>query len=115
FEGIIAKRRDSLYEPGKRSGAWLKYRVHKGQEFVIGGYVPPKPLHSIIFGYFPKGEIIYAPQERKSLVCPTPPPRRTQHQGLTDRHLPLRKPTRTQTHAMGANAGGNEKLGVGEA
>jgi len=44
FEGIVAKRRTSLYEPGKRSGAWLKYRVNKGQEFVIGGYVPDYPL-----------------------------------------------------------------------
>ena len=30
FEGIIAKRKDSLYESGKRTGAWLKYRVHRG-------------------------------------------------------------------------------------
>jgi len=37
FEGIVAKRRTSCYEPGKRSGAWLKYRINKGQEFVIGG------------------------------------------------------------------------------
>jgi ATP-dependent DNA ligase len=29
FEGIVAKRRDSCYEPGKRTGAWLKYRIYK--------------------------------------------------------------------------------------
>ncbi len=40
LEGVIAKRRDSLYEAGRRSGAWVKMRVNKGQEFVIGGYVP---------------------------------------------------------------------------
>ena len=40
FEGIVAKRRDSIYEYGKRSGAWVKHRINKGQEFVIGGYVP---------------------------------------------------------------------------
>ena len=38
LEGIIAKRKDSSYESGKRSGAWLKYRINRGQEFVIGGY-----------------------------------------------------------------------------
>src|SRR5205823_2800912 len=38
LEGLIAKRRDSRYEPGVRSGAWRKMRVNKGQEFVIGGY-----------------------------------------------------------------------------
>jgi ATP-dependent DNA ligase len=32
-----------LYEPGKRSGAWLKYKVNKAQAFVIGGY-PNGPL-----------------------------------------------------------------------
>ena len=43
LEGIIAKRQDSLYEPGKRSGAWVKYKVKNGQEFVIGGYTPVIP------------------------------------------------------------------------
>ena len=38
FEGLVAKRRDSAYEPGLRSGAWMKMRVNRGQEFVIGGY-----------------------------------------------------------------------------
>ena len=38
FEGIIAKRKDSCYESGRRTGAWSKYKVNKGQEFVIGGY-----------------------------------------------------------------------------
>src|ERR1019366_3565575 len=38
FEGLVAKRRDSRYEAGERSGAWAKMRVNEGQEFVIGGY-----------------------------------------------------------------------------
>lgn len=37
---VIAKRKDSLYEPGKRSGSWIKCRVNRGQEFVVGGYIP---------------------------------------------------------------------------
>src|SRR3954468_3494049 len=37
FEGLVAKRRSSPYEPGLRSGAWMKMRVNRGQEFVIGG------------------------------------------------------------------------------
>ena len=52
FEGIVAKRKDSLYESGKRSGAWVKYKIHQGQEFVIGGYVPDHPFDSIIVGYY---------------------------------------------------------------
>lgn len=38
LEDVIAKRKDSLYEAGKRSGAWVKHRVNSGQEFVVGGY-----------------------------------------------------------------------------
>jgi len=40
LKGVIGKRKDSAYQPGKRSGAWIKYRVNRGQEFVIGGYFP---------------------------------------------------------------------------
>jgi hypothetical protein len=32
------KRRDSRYESGERSGAWMKMRINEGQEFVMGGY-----------------------------------------------------------------------------
>ena len=41
LEGLIGKRPDSPYEPGKRSGAWIKLKLHREQEFVIGGYTPP--------------------------------------------------------------------------
>jgi ATP-dependent DNA ligase len=68
FEGIVAKRRDSVYEPGKRSGAWLKYRVNKGQEFVIGGYVPDNPFDSIIVGYYQDGKLYYAAKVRNGFV-----------------------------------------------
>ena len=40
-EGIIAKDEGSLYEPGKRSRSWLKVKVRKESEFVIGGYTAP--------------------------------------------------------------------------
>jgi|SRR5882762_7084349 len=52
-EGVIAKRRDSLYQPGRRTGAWVKYRINQGQELVIGGYFPgPHGFDSIIVGYY---------------------------------------------------------------
>ena len=43
FEGVIAKRKGSIYEPGKRSGAWVKYKLHRSQEFVIGDYTAGTP------------------------------------------------------------------------
>jgi bifunctional non-homologous end joining protein LigD len=40
LEGIVAKRRDSRYEPGRRTGAWVKIKHVDRQELVIGGWLP---------------------------------------------------------------------------
>ena len=40
LEGVVGKRIDSTYEPGERSGAWIKLRTKLEQEFIIGGYIP---------------------------------------------------------------------------
>ena len=52
----MAKGRNSKYEPGQRSGAWMKMRVNKGQELVIGGYTPsPKDFDALVIGlWIPK-------------------------------------------------------------
>jgi bifunctional non-homologous end joining protein LigD len=42
LEGLIGKRAGSHYEAGKRSGAWIKVKLHQEQEFVIGGYTEPE-------------------------------------------------------------------------
>jgi bifunctional non-homologous end joining protein LigD len=68
FEGVIAKRKDSCYEPGKRSGAWLKYKVNKSQEFVIGGYTPGNPLDAVIVGYYDDQKLSYAAKVRNGFV-----------------------------------------------
>jgi bifunctional non-homologous end joining protein LigD len=41
-EGLIGKRSGSRYEAGKRTGAWVKIKLHQEQEFVIGGYTEPE-------------------------------------------------------------------------
>jgi bifunctional non-homologous end joining protein LigD len=69
LEGIIGKRKDSAYEPGKRSGAWIKYRVNRGQELVIGGYVPgTHGLDSIMVGYYKGDDLIYVARVRNGFV-----------------------------------------------
>ena len=40
LEGIVAKRMDSTYEPGRRTGAWLKIKHRCAQDLVIGGWLP---------------------------------------------------------------------------
>lgn len=69
LEGIIGKRRGSIYEPGKRSGAWIKYRVNRGQELVVGGYVPgAHGLDSIIVGYFREDKLTFVGKVRNGFV-----------------------------------------------
>ena len=68
FEGIIAKRKDSLYESGKRGGAWVKYKVNRGQEFVIGGYTPGNPFDALIVGYYEGERLLYAAKVRNGFV-----------------------------------------------
>jgi len=69
LEGVIGKRKDSVYQPGKRSGAWIKYRVNRGQEFVIGGYFPgPHGVDSLIVGYYAGGKLIYVARTRNGFV-----------------------------------------------
>jgi bifunctional non-homologous end joining protein LigD len=42
LEGLIGKRAGSRYEAGKRTGAWIKVKLHLEQEFIIGGYTEPE-------------------------------------------------------------------------
>ena len=50
LEGLVAKRLESLYEPGRRSRAWLKVKNQNSQEFVIGGWLPGKGARSTSLG-----------------------------------------------------------------
>jgi ATP-dependent DNA ligase len=68
FEGIVAKWKDSVYESGKRTGAWVKYKVNRGQEFVIGGYTPGNPFDALIVGYYESERLLYAAKVRNRFV-----------------------------------------------
>jgi len=69
LEGLVAKRRESRYEPGQRSGAWQKMRVNRGQEFVIAGYTPAaKNFDSIIFGYYDGPKLMYVARTRNGFT-----------------------------------------------
>jgi ATP-dependent DNA ligase len=69
LEGVVGKRKDSPYEPGKRSGAWIKYRINRGQELVIGGYFPgPHGFDSLIVGYYDGDRLMYVARTRNGFV-----------------------------------------------
>src|SRR5215210_3376237 len=65
FEGIMAKRVESRYLPGKRTRDWLKIKTHGRQEFVVVGYTRGQGrrsgrLGSLILGYWRGGGLVYA-------------------------------------------------------
>jgi len=69
LEGLVAKRADSRYEPGIRSGAWQKMRINQGQEFVIGGYtVGGTTFDALIFGYYEEKTLMYAARTRNGFT-----------------------------------------------
>jgi ATP-dependent DNA ligase len=68
LEGIVAKNKRSRYEPGKRSGAWIKYKINKGQEFVIGGYTQGNPFDAVVVGYYRDGKLVFASKVRNGFV-----------------------------------------------
>jgi DNA ligase D-like protein (predicted ligase) len=69
LEGVVAKRKDSRYEVGKRSGSWAKCRLNNGQELVIGGYIPrPHGIDAIVVGFYRGDDLIYVARVRNGFV-----------------------------------------------
>ena len=65
LEGVIAKRRDSRYDAGQRSGAWVKLKLDKQQEFVVGGFRPgPHGVDAILVGCYDGRELRFAGKVR---------------------------------------------------
>jgi len=65
LEGVMAKRRDSLYEPGVRSGMWLKIKAQKTCDCVIGGYTPGRGARraafgALLLGLYGNGTLVFA-------------------------------------------------------
>jgi bifunctional non-homologous end joining protein LigD len=64
YEGIVAKRLDSAYQPGRRSRAWLKLKATRSAELLIGGYTRGKgarePLGALLLGYHDGKALRYA-------------------------------------------------------
>jgi bifunctional non-homologous end joining protein LigD len=64
YEGVVGKRRDSLYQPGQRVAAWLKVKPLRTAEFVIGGWTRGKgsraSLGALLLGYWEGGVLEYA-------------------------------------------------------
>ncbi len=65
LEGVVAKKLDSPYREGRRSGEWIKQRIWREQEFVIGGHIPgegrrAESVGSLLVGYYDEGRLMFA-------------------------------------------------------
>jgi len=65
LEGVVAKRLDSKYEPGRRSGAWVKIKNRSRQELVIAGWLEGEGKRrgypgALLLGYYAQGKLTYA-------------------------------------------------------
>jgi ATP-dependent DNA ligase len=66
---VVAKRRNSRYEPGKRSRSWVKVKFNRRQEFVVGGYKPlAGGFESLLVGYYEARKLMFASKVRAGLT-----------------------------------------------
>jgi bifunctional non-homologous end joining protein LigD len=80
LEGVVAKRAESVYEAGKRTGAWQKKRFGMVENFTIGGFVPgPNGVDEILVGNWRAKKLYYINSVRAGLVQHT---REMLHQAL---------------------------------
>jgi bifunctional non-homologous end joining protein LigD len=71
LEGIVGKRIDSAYEPGERSGAWIKFRANMEQEFIIGGYIPgARGFDALLVGVYEKKEFVFVAKVKDGFIPP---------------------------------------------
>jgi DNA ligase D-like protein (predicted ligase) len=89
LEGIVAKRVDSRYEPGQRSGAWVKVKFQPSQEFVVGGFLPDGDrVESLIVGVYEGKKLI----ANGNVLAGLTPPLRRQLRALLEPLKTLRCP-----------------------
>jgi len=69
LEGVIAKRKDSSYEPGERTGAWQTLKLELSQEFVVGGFRPgTNGFDALLIGYYEGRHLKFAGKVRAGFI-----------------------------------------------
>jgi ATP-dependent DNA ligase len=69
LEGVVAKRAEGKYLPGRSSGLWVKYKTNRSDEFVVGGYLKSRlGIGALIVGYYEASKLMYAGRVRAGFV-----------------------------------------------
>jgi len=113
FEGLVAKRQDSKYQPGLRTGAWQKMRVNQGQELVIAGYTPLKQElrrtgHRLLRGR--QADVRCAHAQRLHAGVAGGTIQKAQASG--NRRMPLREPSGEEGRTLGRGPHGGKDEGM---
>ena len=112
-QGIVAKRTDSIYQPGKRTGSWTKHRISLGQEFVIGGYVPSNlGVDSLVIGFYRGSDLRIRGARACGLCTRYATPSLRTNQTPEDGPLPVCQPSRKDGRAMGTGTHRRKDEGV---
>jgi bifunctional non-homologous end joining protein LigD len=60
FEGIVAKQKDSIYQPGKTPGTWIKLKLKPTEEFIVGGFIPTgRSVDQLVVGRYTGKKFMY--------------------------------------------------------
>jgi len=93
LEGLVAKKQGSVYEPGRRSGAWVKFKWTNEQEFVIGGFTQPKGARNhfgaLLVGYNENSQLRFAAKVGTGFDEPTLHLLRQKFQKIIQRDCPF--------------------------
>ena len=109
LEGVIAKKLDSTYEPGRRSPAWLKIKIVQRQEFVIAGWSGESTglanrIGTLLLGYYDcHGKLHYAGHVGTGLVA-------ADHPVLVGRFHKLARPTNPFVEKLPASRRGGMRI-----
>ena len=102
LEGVVGKRIDSIYEPGERSGAWIKHRANMEQEFVIGGYVPgARGFDALLVGVYEKKDLDVRREGEERLRITNPGRSLPDAQGVANCPVPVQESAREEGITVG--------------
>ena len=72
FEGIVAKRMDSLYAPGEEPGTWVKKKMQRSEDFIVGGFIPgAHGVDQLVVGVRKGGELHFVDSVKNGFVPTT--------------------------------------------
>jgi bifunctional non-homologous end joining protein LigD len=105
LEGVIAKRRTSQYTPGERHTAWVKLKLDKQQEFVVGGYRPgPNGVDVLLVGFYDGKDLRFAGKVRAGFTPHVPARSVCATEAIAHGSMPVRRSPEQQDVTLGCRS-----------